>query len=103
MIASEGPLDTATIRDGFMRSIRAWDFNSLARLLTRYIAQPLSDSEKAWAFMNLANAFAVGERAAEAVALHETFEAWLPGKLPRLSSRFPNGFSARCFPAMKAG
>ena len=89
MLASDGPLDTETIRDGFMRSVCAWDSKALAALLTRYLAQPLSDSETAWAYMNLANALAVSGSPAGSVQTHETFEAWLPGKSPRLSATFP--------------
>jgi hypothetical protein len=42
------------------------------------------------AYKNLANAFAVGERSAEAVLTHESFERWLPDKSPRLSAKFPH-------------
>ena len=76
MFGRDGPLDTATVRERFEQLWRhQGDFNRAAALLTRYLAQPLSDSELAWAYMHLANAPAVAERAAEAVLLHETFEA----------------------------
>jgi hypothetical protein len=57
--------------------------------MIRYLSQPLSDSETAWAYKNLANAFAVGERSAGAVPTHESFERWLPDKSPSLSAKFP--------------
>lgn len=43
MLASDRSLDTETIRDGFMRAVRAWDAKAFLALLTRYLAQPLSD------------------------------------------------------------
>jgi tetratricopeptide (TPR) repeat protein len=64
-------------------------FEAKSKLFTRYLAQPLSDSETAWAYIHLANSLAVTEHAAEAVHAHETFERWLPGKSPRLSSKYP--------------
>jgi tetratricopeptide (TPR) repeat protein len=88
-LAIDGPLDSATVREQFERCVREWDYKTYAALLTRYLSQPLSDSETAWAYLNLANAFAVDSRAAEAVRAHETFEQWLPGKSPRLSASFP--------------
>lgn len=96
MLATDGPLDTETIRDGFMRSVRAWDAKALLALLTRYLAQPLSDSETAWAYMHLANALAVSGSPAGAVETHETFESWLPGKSPRLSFKSPYYAASEC-------
>ena len=43
--------------------------------------------------MKLANSLAVVERAPEAVAVHGTFERWLPGKSPRLSAKFIYGLA----------
>jgi hypothetical protein len=88
-LTADGPLDTATVREEFERLGRHRDDKALASLMTRYLSQPLSDSETAWAYKNLANAFAVGERSAEAVLAHESFERWLPDKSPRLSAKFP--------------
>jgi hypothetical protein len=88
-LASEGPLDTAAVRGQFERFSRQRDDKALAALLTRYLTQPLSDSETAWAYKHLANAFACGEHPAEAVLAHEAFERWLPGKSPRLSVKAP--------------
>jgi tetratricopeptide (TPR) repeat protein len=103
MLAMDHPLDTETIRDGFMRSVRAWDTEAQSTLLTRYLGQPLSDSETAWAYMNLANALACGDRAAAAVETHETFETWLPGKSPRLSFTFPYYASSAGLPDTAMG
>ena len=90
LLATDGPLDSATVRNGWMLLwSRECDFEATSRLLTRYLAQPLSDSETAWAYINLANGHAVTEHAAEAVHAHETFEHWLPGKSPRLSCTWP--------------
>jgi tetratricopeptide (TPR) repeat protein len=90
VLATDGPLDSETVRNGWMLLwSRECDFEATSKLLTRYLAQPLSDSETAWAYINLANSLAVTEHAAEAVHAHETFERWLPGKSPRLSSTWP--------------
>ena len=51
-------LTTEQVRDACRRRERAWDSEGLATLMTRYLTQPLSDSETAWAYMNLANAHA---------------------------------------------
>ena len=51
--------------------------------------EPLSDSEAAWADRTLANVLACSEHAAEAVAVHEAFECWLPGTSPSLSVNYP--------------
>jgi tetratricopeptide (TPR) repeat protein len=86
-------IDAARVREQFQRFSRQWDDNSLladyADLLRRYLSQPLSDSETAWAYQTLANVLACSERAAEALAVHEAFERWLPGHSPRLSAKFP--------------
>jgi hypothetical protein len=87
--SSERALDTTAVREQFERLSRLRDDKGLTTLLTRYLAQPLSDSEAAWAYKHLANAFACGERAAEAVLVHEAFERWLPGKSPSLSVKAP--------------
>jgi tetratricopeptide (TPR) repeat protein len=90
VLATDGPLDSETVRNRWMRLwSRECDFEATFTLLTRYLVQPLSDSETAWAYINLANSLAVTGHAAEAVHTHETFERWLPGKSPRLSSRWP--------------
>jgi tetratricopeptide (TPR) repeat protein len=86
-------IDAATVREQFQRFARQWDDNLLltdyADLLRRYLSQPLSDSETAWAYQTLANVLACNEHAAEAVDVHEAFERWLPGSSPRLSTKFP--------------
>jgi hypothetical protein len=86
-------IDAATVREQCQRLSRQWDDNSLltdyADLLRRYLSQPLSDSEAAWAYQTLANVLACSEHAAEAVDVHEAFERWLPGNLPRLSAKCP--------------
>jgi hypothetical protein len=86
-------IDAATVREQFQRFSRQWDDHSLltdyADLLRRYLSQPLSDSETAWAYQTLANVLACSEHAAEAVDVHEAFERWLPGNSPRLSVKFP--------------
>jgi hypothetical protein len=86
-------IDVATVRERFQRFSRQWDDNSLLMdyvdLLRRYLSQPLSDSETAWAYRTLANVLACSEHAAEAVDVHEAFERWLPGKSPRLSAKVP--------------
>src|SRR6186997_322933 len=88
--ATDAPLDVETVRTGWMQLwLRECDFEATSRLLTRYLAQSLSESETAWAYIHLANSLAVAEHAAEAVHVHETFERWLPGTSPRLSSTWP--------------
>ena len=86
-------IDAATVREQFERFSRQWDDNSLltdyADLLRRYLAQPLSESETAWAYRTLANVLACSEHGAEAVEVHEAFERWLPGNSPRLSAKVP--------------
>src|SRR5688572_16205195 len=86
-------IDVATVREQCERFSREWDDKALlsdcADLLRRYLLQPLSDSETAWAYQTLANVLACSEQAAEAVAVYEAFERWLPGRSPRLSARFP--------------
>ena len=72
-----------------LRAVAECDFKTASTLLTRYLAQPHSDSETAWAYIHLANSLAVTEHAAEAVRAHETFEQWVPGKCPLLSSKWP--------------
>ena len=87
---ADRPLDAATVRAEFELFRRQYRDQDLVSLLTRYLEQPLSDSETAWAYRNLANIYAVREHAAEAVRTHEAFERWLPGKAPRVSLHFPH-------------
>lgn len=89
VLEQDGPLDVETVRDGFILLWRRRDWPLLASLLMRYLAQPLSDSETAWAYVHLANAIVMSGSAAGAVLAHEAFERWLPGKSPRLSANWP--------------
>lgn len=86
-------IDAATVRNQFERFFRQWDdklqLSDFAALLNQYLAQPLSDSETAWAYQTLANVLACSEHAAEALDVYERFERWLPGKSPRLLVSFP--------------
>lgn len=86
-------INAETVREQFQRFSRQWDVNALltdyADLLRRYLSQPLSDSETAWAYRTLANVLACSEHAAEVVDVHEAFERWLPGHSPRLLAEFP--------------
>jgi len=86
-------IDAATVREQFQRFARQWDdklrLADFAALLQQYLAQPLSDSETAWAFQTLANVLAVSEHAAEALDVYDRFERWLPGRSPRLSAKWP--------------
>lgn len=86
-------IDAANVREQFQRFARGWDDNSrlteFAALLNRYLSQPLSDSETAWAYQTLANVLACSGRTAEALHVYERFESWLPGKSPRLSATWP--------------
>src|SRR5256885_2757714 len=98
---ADAPLDAATAREEFERWARQEnnepsdpDVARFAGLLTRYLSQPLSDSEAAWAYKHLANVFACGGEPAEAVRVHEAFEQWLPGKSPRLSVEAPYYYPA---------
>ena len=88
-LRKDAPLDDRTVRDGFTLLWRKRDWSALAALLMRYLTQPLSDSEIAWAYVHLANMIAVGGSAAGAVLAHEAFERWAPGKSPRLSAHWP--------------
>src|SRR5688572_11070556 len=89
-------IDAATVREQYERFSRQWDDKALLRdypdLLRRYLLQPLSNSETAWAYQTLANVLACSEHAAGAVDVYEAFESWLPGRSPRLSATFP------CYP-----
>jgi hypothetical protein len=98
---TEAPPDVATVREEFERWARQennpageLDCVRFASVLTRYLSQPLSDSEAAWAYKHLANAFACGGQPGEAVRVHEAFEQWLPGKSPQLSARPPHYYPA---------
>ena len=88
-LGKDAPLDDQTMRDGFTLLWRKRDWAALAALLMRYLTQPLSDSETAWAYVHLANMIAMSGSAAGAVLAHETFERWMPGKSPRLSAHWP--------------
>ena len=88
-LGKDAPLDDQTVRDGFTLLWRKRDWAALAALLMRYLTQPLSDSETAWAYVHLANAIAVSGSATGAVLAHEAFERWMPGKSPRLSVHWP--------------
>ncbi len=88
-LGRDTPLDDQTVRDGFTLLWRKRDWAALAALLMRYLTQPLSDSETAWAYVHLANMIAVSGSAAGAVLAHEAFERWLPGKSPHLSAHWP--------------
>ena len=83
------PLDGQSLRNGFILLWRKRDWHALSTLLMRYLAQPLSDSETAWAYLHLADAIAMSGNAAGAVLAHEAFERWQPGKSPVLSDRWP--------------
>lgn len=85
----EAALETQTVHDGLLLLWRKWDFLALSKLLMRFLSQPLSDSETAWAYVHLANSAAITGSAAGAVLAHEAFERWLPGKSPCLSTRWP--------------
>jgi hypothetical protein len=108
--AAVGALDFAEVCGLFERLVFQRDDEPLETLLTRYasllrrfLAQPVGDSEAAWAHQSLANFLAVAERAAEAVSAHETFERWLPGKAPRLSPEFPHYPAPAGAPAVTLG
>jgi len=88
-LEKDAPLDDQTVRDGFTLLWRKRDWAALAALLMRYLTQPLSDSETAWAYVHLANAVAMSGSAAGAVLAHETFERWLPEKSLHLSAHWP--------------
>ena len=98
----DNSLDAATVREEFERRWVRQEanveseagFSRFAGVLTRYLSQPLSDSETAWAYKHLANVFACGGEPAEAVRVHEEFERWLPGKSPRLSVEPPYFYPA---------
>lgn len=83
------PLEEQIVRDGFTLLRRKQDWPALSALLMRYLTQPLSDSETAWAYLHLSNAIAMSGSAAGAVLAHETFERWLPGRSPVLSADWP--------------
>ena len=53
LLASGEPLRVEVVRDGLRLLWRKWDFEPVSRLLTRYLGQPLFDSETAWAYKNL--------------------------------------------------
>lgn len=89
MLAMGDSLDAQTVRDGLTLLRRRQEWAALSSLLMRYLPQPLSDSEAAWAYLHLANSIAMSGNAAGAVLAHETFERWLPGRSPRLSARWP--------------
>ena len=88
-LGQDAPLDDQTVRDGFILLWRKRDWAALAALLMRYLTQPLSDSDTAWAYVHLANMIAVSGSAAGAVLAHEAFERWLPSKSPLLSGDWP--------------
>lgn len=88
-LGRDAPLDDQTVRDGFTLLWRKRDWAALAALLMRYLTQPLSDSETAWAYLHLANAVAMSGSAAGAVLAHEAFERWLLGRSPCLSAHWP--------------
>ncbi len=83
------PLDDQSLRNGFVLLWHKKDWQALSTLLMRYLTQPLSDSETAWAYLHLANTIALGGSAAGAVLAHEAFERWMPGKSPLLSAQWP--------------
>ena len=85
-LAQDAPLDSQTAHDGFLLLWRKQDWTTLSSLLMRYLAEPLSNSETAWAYLHLANTI---NSVAGVVLAHETFERWMPGKTPRLSFRWP--------------
>ena len=88
-LRQNAPLETPSLRDGFLLLWRKLDFPALSSLLMRYLSQSPSDSEAVWAYIHLANALAMSGSAAGAVLAHEAFERWMPGKLPLLSARWP--------------
>lgn len=102
-LATDDPLTPEMAHDGFKLLMRAWDTEALCRLLTRYLGQPLSDSESAWARMHLANVFAIMDRPSDAAAAHESYERWLPGRTPRLSFEWPYCPPAENSPGGAAG
>ena len=88
-LGQDAPLDDQTLRDGFVLLWRKRDWPGQAALLMRYLTQPLSDSETAWAYVHLANAIVVSGSAAGAVLAHEAFERWMPQRSPLLSADWP--------------
>ena len=85
-LRQDAPLDSQTAHDGLILLWRKQDWPALSALMMRYLSEPLSDSETAWAYLHLANT--IGS-AAGAVLAHEAFERWLPGRAPCLSARWP--------------
>jgi len=83
-------LSVEAVRNGYTVLSRKVDFTGLSALLMRYLRQPLSASEEAWAYLKLAGALAESGSSAGAVLAHEAFERSLVGKTPRLSWYSPH-------------
>lgn len=69
-------LDTNTVHAG--RNLLSWltDRDTTISLLSRYLAQPLSPSEEAWARWHLVDDLAVARRCEEVVVHQQEFLAW---------------------------
>ena len=89
-ILQEGrTLEFSEVKNGFTLLWRKWDFSAMSSFLTWFIAQPITDSQRAWAYIHLANSFAVKDSPAGAVITYETFERWLPERRICLSQNWP--------------
>ena len=80
------------LQEGFMLLWRKWDFAAMSALLGWTVAQNYTDSQKAWAYLHLANSIAMTGSAAGAVMAHENFENWASGRTLALSHDWP------CYP-----
>ncbi|HVK05609.1 MAG TPA: RNA polymerase sigma factor [Armatimonadaceae bacterium] len=89
VLATDTLLAWGDAQAGFLLLEHQNDRKAQGALLSRYLAQPLDESQRAWALLHLANAQACGGEAVGAVLAHEALELWLPGRSPRLSAHWP--------------
>ena len=90
IVAGDAAISWQTARDGFALLWEQWEFAPMTSLLMRFLAEPRTDGQTAWAYLHLANALALGGSSAGAVLAHEAFERLLAGKTYRLSRQWPH-------------
>jgi RNA polymerase sigma factor (sigma-70 family) len=87
------PLDPETVRSGNNLLFLIGDHDSNVALMRRYLTQPLSISEEAWARFFLVNTLSGAERSQEVVSVQEELSRWMesltPDNMPRLSCAWP--------------
>lgn len=82
LLQDGGELDAGTVHAGRTLLSRLTDTDTTIRLLSRYLARPLSFGEETWARWHLVDTLAIARRCEEVVARQQEFLSWARGVFP---------------------